>query len=129
MRMPMSVIQNLKTNKKKRANKAKKQPSLPNPALSFFKYSMLFAVLFVALAAWAILNRSTAEEYLKLNKRLKAMGKEERALEDQIQSLEERFDILSSSSFEIERISRENHLMMKPNEKVIVFTEKDSSRR
>ncbi|GAB4315312.1 MAG: hypothetical protein Kow0059_07330 [Candidatus Sumerlaeia bacterium] len=118
----MSVIQNLKTTRRRRRTRPLQSWSPPRPVVLLFRLGVILAVMLALVAGWVVLNRRTAQEYLYYSDRLKALDQEESALKERVEALQARFEAMKSDSFEIERIAREKHLMMKPGEQVIMFT-------
>ena len=118
----MSMIQNLKTKKTRRRRRKTQWRGFSRPFVFLIKLCTVMALMCVALVGWLVLNKHTAEEYLHYNNQMKSLEREEKFLRQRVSHMQERFESLSTDSFEIERNARENHLMMKPDEQVIIFT-------
>lgn len=116
----MSSIQNLKSKKRRRVEP--RVWSVPRPIKVLVKLTTLIAAMAGVLIGWAVLNKETAEEYLYYSDQLIRLEQDEASLKGRIDELQSRYQAMSSDSFEIERIAREKHLMMKPGEQIIVFT-------
>lgn len=117
----MSSIQNLKSKKRRRRAEPRVW-TVPRPLKFLVKIATLLAIMAGVLIGWGILNKQTAEEYLYYSDQLDSLVNTEAELKANISELQSRFQAMTTDSFEIERIAREKHLMMKPGEQIIVFT-------
>lgn len=85
---------------------------------------IVIGILFLAAAAFLVLNENGLLKYLKVRNELKKMESEIRLSEEKLKTLEHEIDSLRTSKEKLERVAREKYHMIKKNENVFRIEEK-----
>lgn len=79
--------------------------------------SLIYLVLFIAIAAFLLFNQSGIIKYYELKSEYKSLQSRIADAKSQIFKLENELDSLKTELVKVEHVAREKHLMLKPNEK------------
>lgn len=85
---------------------------------------IVIGILFLAAAAFLVVNENGLLKYLKVRNELKKMESEIRLSEEKLKTLEHEIDSLRTSKEKLERVAREKYHMIKKNENVFRIEEK-----
>ncbi len=81
--------------------------------------SLIYLVLFLAIAAFLLFNQSGIIKYYKLKSEYELLQTRIADAKNQIFKLENELDSLKTELVKVEHVAREKYLMLKPNEKGI----------
>ncbi|MCO6473428.1 MAG: septum formation initiator family protein [Melioribacteraceae bacterium] len=81
--------------------------------------SLIYFVLFLAIAAFLLFNQSGIIKYYELKSEFKLIQSRITEAKNQIFKLEHELDSLKTELVKVEHVAREKYLMLKPNEKGI----------